>query len=210
MLSRDLFSWIRNDIRELLRLPLVLPAEAGVLVVTGDNATGKSFVRRLVGIYCDMEKWECISISQEGRTSHGTMAAAMYGSEGHLSTGSISSQTLLSGHRTSMKRDRPHVLVYDEPAIGMSEESRFGAALWMSLTYSKEWPEHLQALVVMTHDRYFVEELSHMKGFVFLNLDGYEKASDWLARDIRPRPPQEVHDFSIARYRELSKMLTGD
>ena len=107
--------------RKTTAIPFVR-GEAGsgkLIVVTGENASGKSFFRRIVRSLCSRAKTECIHISMEGRAgdgmSFGGLRPFVYGDENQQSTGENSAGAVLGGIRTCRAREEAHVMVWDEP-----------------------------------------------------------------------------------------------
>src|SRR5579883_864579 len=71
------------------------PGESKLVVVTGENATGKSFLRRVIHSALQQNEIELIALSMELRTRVGDIRKAfIYGDEGNSSTGQISGRTV--------------------------------------------------------------------------------------------------------------------
>lgn len=117
------FKDIKPEFLELVGMKGVTWRGKELLVVTGANASGKSLVRRLFQVFVKKRGFEVIHLSQEGRDAGGFARVFVYGSEGDEATGVISAKTLVKGFRTSRNRDNEHLMIYDEPEIGMSEEA---------------------------------------------------------------------------------------
>ena len=101
---------------------LLVPTRSRVTLLLGENASGKSFIRRLVHAVCSKYKVECIPLSMEGRSASGVpWKSFIYGAEEHHSTGENSVSTVRTAFRTAEKRADPHVLFFDEPDIGLSD-----------------------------------------------------------------------------------------
>jgi hypothetical protein len=98
-----------------------------VLVVTGENASGKSLAFRLIMQLANSGGVEPIPISIRERTASGTdeMArmkrAFAYGDEETSSTGSVSARVVQSGFDALDTRAVPAILALDEPEIGLSD-----------------------------------------------------------------------------------------
>jgi len=178
-----------------------------VLVVVGPNAVGKSMFRRVFCTFLKKRNLEVIHLSQEGRGDGGFIRAMVYGDEGREATSVISAKTLVNGLRTSRGRESNHVLLYDEPEIGMAEEMQAGAAQWLAEEL-RSWPDKLSGIVVMTHSRYFVRELVRLPKSKFICLGGGHPTADaWLDREIEPVGPKDVIELGLRTFRRLSKIL---
>ena len=202
---------ILNDLRpEFLRvigLEGVTWRGRKVLVVVGPNAVGKSMFRRVLCTFLNKRDFEVIHLSQEGRGDSGFMRAMVYGSESSEATSVISAKTLVNGLRTSRGRKKNHVLLYDEPEIGMAEEMQAGAAQWL-VKELRSWPGKLSGIVVMTHSRYFVQELIRLPKSKFICLgDRHSTADSWLGREIKPVSPEAVIELGLCTFRRLTKIL---
>ena len=121
LFSLDYF--VPDEKREMAIPAVRLHGTGKLVVAVGDNASGKSFFRRLVSETCrnSTPKIECIHLSMEGRHSSGPMGAFIYGDENWESTGENSANTVLTAVRTSKNRTTPHVIFWDEPDLGLSD-----------------------------------------------------------------------------------------
>ena len=205
-LPSDLFE-INEDVAKELGVDSDFDTSGSVLVVTGQNASGKSFLRRLLHVKLKQMKIEVIVLSQEGRTSGGVVSAMVYGDESRSSTGSISCQTFISGIHTSRSRQGHHVLIWDEPEIGMGEELQLGSAQWLFRELSN-WPKNLQGVILLTHSRHFVREAMKQESAKWFSLDGYKTAESWLKRKIKPAAPDVLAEDAVKKFRKLIRMLS--
>jgi predicted ATPase len=178
-----------------------------VLVITGKNASGKSFLRRFISLRLKQDKIEAIHLSQQGRSQEGVMRCFVYGDEQYESTGAISAKTFLGGISTSRNRDHEHAIIWDEPEIGMSEELQVGSANWLFEKLA-DWPKNLRGIVLLTHSRIFVKRAMEVPGAKWVNLDGYKIPEAWFNRDIVPMDPEKFHETAMNKFRRLSKMLS--
>lgn len=184
---------IRDDYLDMIGLDRHDCDDAKVLVVTGENAAGKSFLRRIFSHFIrENHKVEVMHLSQEGRAREGIERAFLYGAESEESTGNITAGTFTTGFRTSRGRDNDHILLWDEPEIGLAEEAQLGAAQFM-VKQLADMPPKLRGLIVMTHSRHFVSTLMQVEGAKFVNLGHqYKTADEWLNRPIVPVDPETV------------------
>ena len=204
-LPSDLFDF-NEDIAEELGIDPDFDTSAHVLVVTGGNASGKSFLRRLLRTKLKIQKIEAIDLSQEGRSSGGFVSCMVYGDESRSSTGSLSAHTFIAGMNTSRNRKNKHVIIWDEPEIGMGEELQLGTVQWL-FDELKKWPSELQGVVLLTHSRYFVQAAFKHQGSKWYNLEGHKTPESWLNRKIEPVRPDVLCDASHVKFRKLVKLM---
>jgi hypothetical protein len=183
-------------------------SEARLIIASGENASGKSFYRRLVQIECREAKTECIHVSVQGRreVAYNPIMAMVYGDESCDSTGSNSASTIQGGIRTSQGRETPHVVVFDEPDLGMSEGASMGAGTALR-DWLREPPEHLVAAVVISHSREllrkFLDLPHHFIGF------GSEPHTleSWVNRPVVERSLEDLRVANRARFKAIQDEL---
>lgn len=94
-----------------------------VLLVTGENASGKSLAFRLIAQLAGNHGIEPMTLSIRERTGAGTHEMArmrrafIYGEEETSSTGSTSASVVQAGFRNLGGRNGPALLAFDEPEI---------------------------------------------------------------------------------------------
>lgn len=132
---------------------------ARLLVVTGDNIGGKSFLLSALGEYA--RKYldtPYIETSMRMRTSAGLHRAFMYGSDQDQSTGMTSVKSVMGAMRTCEQRTEAHYLLLDEPDTGLSEG--YQRALGEKLgRFANNLPAQTHGMVVTSHSRPLVREL---------------------------------------------------
>ncbi len=182
---------------------------AKYLFITGDNASGKSVVRKILQTCCNGRKIECLDFSQEGRLLQDNDKVMIYqGEERNTSTGNISCNSVVNSLNKSATMRKPHVIIFDEPEIGLGEEARLGLAQYIKFKLENDWPDFLLGVIFITHERKFVEEFKDLKDFKFFNINKkYPTAEDWLARKIEPISPEQIRALGDARFKELLPFL---
>lgn len=187
-------------------------ADNPLVVVVGENAGGKSFFRRCVNAVCrdKANNVECIPISMEGRrqVAYNVGLAFVYGSEDWEATGINSISTVLTGISTCRSRDKAHVIIWDEPDIGLSEGN--AASVGKAIAdFTEEPPKHTKASIVITHRKALVEQLVSIEPhYLFLgDAKAPETLADWLAAKPVVRPLEEVKERSRARFLAIQKIL---
>jgi energy-coupling factor transporter ATP-binding protein EcfA2 len=174
-----------------------------LVIITGDNASGKSLVRRLVHSKLHKKKTELIHISQQGRTTEGLHRAFIYGAEDWESTGAISANTLQKSLKTSRSRGEKHCLFWDEPDIGLSDN--YAAGLGVAIrNFIADPPALLQMAFLVTHNKALVKQLMPLKPWN-LRLGGCPSLQEWLDAEIVPASLDELYEKSHDRFRRIAK-----
>ncbi len=206
MLPKTIFSDMKKSFADTLGIRRGFDTSCNILLITGSNASGKSFLRRFVSAILHQDDIECIQLSQEGRGQEGLARAFMYGDESWQSTGCISAKTFKGAFVTSRKREKKHVLLWDEPEIGMGEELQLGVALQVKKEM-ENIPSNLLGIIFMTHSRIFVREFMKMENSKFFNLNGYNSSNDWLNREILPVDLECFDAICHQKFLRLTKLL---
>ena len=180
-----------------------------LVVVVGENAGGKSFFRRIASEISRKTKVEAIPISMEGRrqVSYNIALTFVYGSEDYDATGINSIKTVLTGIKTCQGRENPHVIIWDEPDIGLSEGN--AASVGKAIAdFTKTPPEKTRASIVITHRKALVSELvSADPHYLFLGGPGPASLEEWLVMPPVIRPLEEVQDIARSRFKAIQKIL---
>lgn len=194
-------------------IPYVL-AEGSVacplIVIVGDNASGKSFFRRVISSICRQNKIECIGISMEGRRqiAFNIGLTFVYGDESYEATGINSINTVLGGIKTCQSRDTDHVIVWDEPDIGLSEGNAMAVGQRIS-QFVHDAEDHTKAIVVITHSKPLAKELAgHKLHYVHVGASSAPKTfHEWLASPVTVGCLEEIKTRSRQRFLAIQKIL---
>lgn len=192
-------------------IPYLKSGSGKLVVVTGDNASGKSFFGRVVSSYCSIQdpKIECMRLSMEGRHADmGGLRSFVYGDEGTEATSLNSIGTVLKGIKTCEGRTKPHVIFWDEPDLGLADGAAAGLGVKIR-EFAQNLPRHTVAAFVVTHNKALVAELAGAKP-TFLHLGdakGPSTLKEWLERPVVPVTPEELKERSRARYEALREIL---
>lgn len=188
------------------------PGEGRLLVVLGENASGKSFFRRIVQGVCKETKTECIHLSMEARRtiSYNPWLAMVYGDEEHDSTGFNSASMVTTGVRTCQGRETKHVIFWDEPDVGLSENGAAGVGLVLR-DFIKAPPEHTVAAIVVTHSKPLIQPLAELNPHYLFLGEGEVPPTlgDWLKTPVVPRHPDEILKMGRKRFRLIDRVLKG-
>lgn len=179
-----------------------LAHEAGdprIILITGENAGGKSFFAKAIASYLHHQHpkaVEVISVSMGMRTSPGMHRAFMFGEEGRDSTGKISLRAVLGGLHTCKGRDNPHVLVLDEPDIGLSEGYRAGLGDLLT-EFGRDLPQHTRALIVVTHSRAVAGKLTALNPTCLRIGDDHRPTAEWIRHGDPVRSAADIEELAM-------------
>jgi predicted ATPase len=162
-----------------------------VCIITGENASGKSLVRRAIQQACRASTIWMINASMEKRGGEppedGAVAKKLlYGNELEESTGYCSARAFQKLLYTAATADRDNVVFLDEPDIGLADEYSAGMGVELN-RFIQRTPGNTKGVFVVSHSRYLLAHLETMQPF-HLHL-GPESISlhDWLRRKIEPK-----------------------
>jgi hypothetical protein len=97
-------------------------ASSRILLISGDNAGGKSFFCKYLSQFVREEtKMEVMRIGMEMRTTGGMVRSFVFGDEGRCSTGELTAHSILGVIHNSRQRGHSHMVCLDEPDVGLSE-----------------------------------------------------------------------------------------
>lgn len=187
------------------------PGQGNLVVVLGDNASGKSFFRRVVGSVCSHVGIEHIHISMQGRGDYfGGLRCMVYGDEETESTGVNSAHTITMGIKTCRAREKEHVIFWDEPDLGLSDNSAAGVGIAIR-DFATTMPQNTVAAVVVTHSRALVQQLAPIAPhFLYLGEEHVPATiDDWLTAPIVPIPIDDLKKRSNRRFGLISAILNN-
>lgn len=176
-----------------------------ITILTGSNGSGKSFVRKLL-LSKLMEKDKDIklaAISMEKRAGvNGMEAMNAFFRDTEWNPTSLSSFHQVEG----LLQQKDRYLVFDEPEIGMGDETILGLIHFLNEGLKKLIEENkTKGVLVITHSRDFAMFLNHDK---FINLDHPNlEALDWANRVIKPFHLDELKERSNLIFREIQDRL---
>jgi hypothetical protein len=181
-----------------------------MVVVLGENASGKSFFRKCVSGICSEDKTEIIPLSMAGRRniSYNPVLALVYGDESYSATGMNSIRTVVTGVNTCRERDTPHVIVWDEPDIGASDAT--AAAMGRHLAdFAKDQPALTIAAIVATHRKFLVRELADCSPhYLYLgDSKGPQSLQEWLMLIPPPVTLEEVTNRATLRFAAIQQVM---
>lgn len=208
-------------------IPLIYkPGTGRIVLVLGENAGGKSLVRRLVSMAThrgqgggygqekipkgEFPVREFIGLSMEFRSGPGMERMFVFGHEGWQSTGEISGDAVVKAIQTVSNRDHPTILYWDEPDIGMSAGAAAGAGAAI-----REFVENLaplcQAVFVTSHSVPLVRQLvATDPHYIFVgDPNGPQDLDAWFAYQQNPPVilPAELAERSRRRFSQIKAVL---
>jgi hypothetical protein len=178
-----------------------------IIVMTGENATGKSFFRRLLQV--SLKKYgniECIHLSQEDRTYSGNcFRGFIYGDENLESTGQITGRTIVNGIATCNSRETKHTIIWDEPDIGLSDAYSAGVGVKI-----KEFVENISELtfgvIVITHSKHLIRQLLPLNPH-HLRFGDNKSLDSFLNESVEPKNIDELGDKAFETFRKISAIM---
>jgi hypothetical protein len=204
----DLKYFHPNDKGEVAIQHHWVPGRGNFVVCLGENASGKSFFRRIVTSLCREAKIEAMPISMEGRgDDFGGLKFMIYGNEREESTGENSCVAVITGISTCKGRENPHVIFWDEMNLGLSDEWAAGMGQTIR-AFAENMPALTYGAFVVTHSRALVRELVPLGAhFVWFGRNPPASIEEWLDAKIVPRDINELATLSRARYRLIEDIL---
>ena len=163
-----------------------------LLVVVGDNATGKSLFVRVLRAYLvadedgvrekDAPTVLMVSIRERtGATIEGFQKAMMFGDEAESSTGANSIRVVQTAFHSAENYERS-ALIFDEPEMGLSD-SYAGAMGTYIAQRAGQMPTGCLGTVVVTHSKALVAAMLAQAGELSIVLAGSDEpttAGSWV------------------------------
>lgn len=193
------YQWVKGD--------------SNLVVITGENASGKSLARRFICAVCQRAtpKVEPMTVSMQGRTSGGPMSAFIYGGEDFESTGQISARTVTTGIKTCRSRTHDHMVFWDEPDLGLSDSWAAGVGVAIA-EFVGTLPEKTKGVFVVTHSKALVEQLLDVPHHFVHFGDGKHPAdlAAWHKQKVKPRPIDRLGEVSHKRFRRIQVAIDAN
>lgn len=186
-------------------------AHQRLLLITGGNASGKSFACRYLDQLAGASKTEFMRIGMAKRTQAGIERSFIFGDEATSSTGTISAKVLRSGESTCRSRSHGHVICFDEPDIGMSEETAEAAGLFLA-RFGATLPEKTLGMVVVTHSRPIARHLMGLDPMRLRCGDDQRATSEWLTQGALPASEADLeamHETARRRRSAIQAVLNA-
>ena len=159
-----------------------------LLVVLGDNASGKSFLTsQLLLCAKDWANVKGYNVGMKTRTGGGMTASFMYGNETYTSTGVITLSAVVDGLKNCIEhssKGQEMMLVLDEPTLGLSMryERAMGNYIAEKIIENEE-NKNFKGLLLVTHSKDLVKSLIDNgadPSVLFVGDNGYDSVEGWL------------------------------
>ena len=177
-----------------------------LIVITGSNASGKSLLRRIVSNNGRKNNLLVADLSHERRTTQDITRAFLYGDENSDSTGNITASSLIGLFRTSAKWNENHLLIIDEPEIGLGEEAQMGMGIYIREKIESA-SDKLHNIVIFTHSRYILEELNKIDHHYHHVGNEYKSIEEFNNRELFPLSPVQLNDISNSTFGVIDGIL---
>jgi hypothetical protein len=201
-----IFNWFRDDYGWQDIIPVHLqPGHDRLLVITGENATGKSLLRRILQQLSRDDQVEAIAISPEYRQMGGIARAFVFGDETYEASGQIACHVVTTAIRTSKGRESPHICILDEPDMGLSDNASAGVAEAI-VAYCNEPGPHLGFFTVITHRKAMLD-LFAQAGASHLRVGDELSLTQVVEQPIVPIAPEVVEERANAMFHRVTKVL---
>lgn len=192
--------------------------ESRLVLIAGDNASGKSLMIRILAGWLNEAKVEPLQVSMRYRTMSGMHRMFMFGlGDEEDSTGNVSLTAINGAMKTAEGREKPCWMMLDEPDTGMSEGYCAAMGTYLANFGNRVVPlNHCQGMVVVTHSRKLISSmlftLEKQPHFLcFSDAQGPDLLTAWL-EDERDRSVEELlalNENSHELFKRINKVLNS-
>lgn len=203
---------IENHINTIIDLVKEIETNK-VTVLVGQNGTGKSLIRKQMGVRFYKEygdnKSHTRTVSMQARTESrpefDALCTCMHDMPDEPT--SLASYSLVeSVMNYDMKNINDYFLIFDELEVGMSEESILGMVEYLNKNILS-WLENSLGILIITHSKVLASGIMKSFDANFINL-GYNTVSydfnEWLNRKLEPADFNFLHEWSSKLYHAVS------
>jgi hypothetical protein len=173
-----------------------------LVVITGDNASGKSLFRKILHLNYQDQKITLVNTSQQGRSESGIVRAMMYGSEADEATGAISTKVFLKAIETGKLGKYPMAILFDEPEIGCSEEVQMAMGIKLASSYLDM---KVDCTYIISHSRQLLKQLAPCNP-THVRLGNFISFEEYLNREVIPYDLELLNSNSVELWRKIEKM----
>ena len=181
------------------------PGHDRLLVITGENATGKSLLRRILQQLSRDDKVEAMAISPEYRQMGGIARAFVFGDETYEASGQIACHVVTTAIRTSKGRETPHIIILDDVDVGLSDNASAGVAEAI-VAYCNEPGPHLGFVTVITHRKPILAAFAQA-GASHIRVGDELTLTQVVEQPIIPIPPEVVQERAHIMFQKVQKVL---
>jgi hypothetical protein len=191
--------------------------ESHVLLIAGDNASGKSLMIRMLASSLNEDKIEPLQVSMKYRTMAGVHRAFMFGplGDGKDSTGNISLAAIRGALGAAENRNSPCWVMLDEPDTGLADGYCAAMGTYLANFGNRVPLNACQGMSVVTHSRKLVSSMLFTleKTPHFLCFSDYKDQEDLLQAWLEDERDRSIDDLlalsgsSTALFRSIEKKL---
>ena len=213
-LTSSIIGWsLKRQICEDLKIRWQSSKDAHLCLLLGDNATGKSLFRRIVGGWCgprEKRRAELIGLSMQDRAGGNMLGIAhvfIYGDEHTNATGVNTGHTVTTAITTAEKRDSANVVFRDEPDTGLSDG--YAADIGRRIAdFALSPPKHTVASFVITHRKALITQVLRAKPHVlFFGENAPKTVEEYLTRPVEPTDIDQLYERGHKLFLKVSKHL---
>lgn len=178
-----------------------------ITILTGDNGTGKSLIRKVLASNLAKENGgEIVQLAHSsmdqrtGQHPHLSAMSVMMNDNPWSATSTNSYRFIKALLESSPNR----YIVIDEPEVGMSQSLQASVAEWLNKTLGETKNNYLGVLVI-THSKEIVKRLTTAE--VFVNIQKKTK-EEWLNSEPELMDLEDFEEKTLALFRVLRDKLT--
>lgn len=158
-------------------------ADSNVVIIYGENASGKSLFSSIIEQCARSEKIGCRNACMRNRTSSGIEKAFIFGDEGSQSTGATSLSVAIKCLSNTLKEDKNSLAILDEPDVGLSDyyTPALGKYIAEQMVTS---PEHV-GLVLVSHSKLLMKSFleTYNKPVSTIGINTELSLNDWISKN---------------------------
>lgn len=155
-------------------------ADSNVVIIYGENASGKSLFSSIIEQCARSEKIGCRNACMRNRTSSGIEKAFIFGDEGSQSTGATSLSVAVKCLSNTLKEDKDALAILDEPDVGLSDYYTPALGKYIAEQMATA-PEHV-GLVLVSHSKLLMKSFldTYNKPVSTIGINTNLSLQDWI------------------------------
>lgn len=158
-------------------------ADSNVVIIYGENASGKSLFSSIIEQCARSEKIGCRNACMRNRTSSGIEKAFIFGDEGSQSTGATSLSVAVKCLSNTLKEDKDSLAILDEPDVGLSDYYTPALGKYIAEQMVTA-PEHV-GLVLVSHSKLLMKSFleTYNKPVSTIGINTELSLNDWISKN---------------------------
>lgn len=189
----------------------VYDASSRVIILYGENASGKSLLAQLFEIAARKSDIACRAACMRNRTSSGIMKAMIFGDESEQSTGATSIDVTRKAIDNTLKEEGLAISILDEPDVGLSDYYAPAMGQYIAERFSKA--DDNKGLILVSHSKRLITkflkcydgEVSSMGINTNLQLAAWLQSTDKATVDEMFEMASSANAKMTAIFREMNK-----